>query len=295
MARKKKAPAEESIVIEESKRPKIKVHMPSLIPTVLLSEHPDNSNKQSKHVFTELKASILEHGFDEPILVVDRTDGEPGYWVVSGNHRFKAGKDLGMDEIPAIVRPDWDDVEAAIQLVRRNYVRGDIDRAAFTEAVNKLSREADLALDIIMERMGFEDAEAFSDFYKEEKKRERRIMDAAAKEAIPQIKMLDDLGTILSMLFEKYGQTVPNGFIVFPAGGRNHIFIQVTPALKRAIDAVAQKCVADGMDINVALGGLLQIGIHHTKFTTERNHPEVQAEGSVTGSDELELIVEKDN
>ena len=269
-----------------------KVHLAKLLPVALLSEHPNNSNVQSKHVFKELKESILTGGFDEPLIVVPRKEAE-GYYVVSGNHRFKAGKEVGYEELPCIVREDWDSVEAEIQLVRRNYVRGQIDRVAFTESVNRLSSEQALGLDVIMERMGFEDAEAFSEFYKQEKEKEKRMasqVSSSSNSAAQQVKMIDDLGVILSVLFEKYGNTVPNSFLVFPMGGKNHIFVQITPALKKSIDAVTTKCIADGMDINTALGGLLQIGIHHTNFFSAGKKPEVQEAGAIEGDANLNLL-----
>lgn len=274
---------------------KPKVHPIKMISASLLFEHPNNTNKQSKHVHQELIDSILTHGFDEPIIVVPRTDGESGFWVVSGNHRQRAGRAAGMEEFPAIVRDDWDDVESRIQLVRRNYVRGSIDRALFTEEINRLTNEHQLGLDIIMERMGFEDAESFSEFYKEEKKRERSIGAAvAAQSQVAQVKMIDDLGSIISALFEKYGQTVPHSFIMFPLGGRNHVFIQVTPALKKTLDAITTKCVADGMDINTALGGILQVGLHQLNWfraNNEKAKETVNELGNIEGDSNLELAV----
>lgn len=284
MAKKKK--------VIESAAPKI--HPVQLIEDELLFEHPNNTNKQSKHVHEELIESIRDHGFDEPIIVVPRTDGA-GYYIVSGNHRHMAGKSAGMTQFPAIVRDDWNEVEARIQLVRRNYVRGSIDRALFTEEINRLTQEHQLALDVVMERMGFEDAEAFSQFYKEEKKRERAAGAAhAAQIQVSQVKMIDDLGVIISTMLEKYGKTVPMSYLIFPLGGRNHIYVQVTPAVKKVFDAISTKCVSDGLDVNTVLGGLLQIGLHHAQFfKVDSPKDEVIAQGSVEGDDNPTLVTEE--
>lgn len=281
-------------VIEATSLASMKVHLPKLVPVALLAEHPNNSNVQSKHVFKELKESIMTGGFDEPLIIVPRNDGQQGYYVVSGNHRFRAGKEVGYDQLPCIVREDWDSIESEIQLVRRNYVRGQIDRAAFTESVNRLSSEQSLAMDVIMERMGFEDADSFAEFYKQEKQREKRTAGAVAAstvQATQQVKMIDDIGIVLSAIFEKYGNTVPNSFMIFPAGGKNHIFVQITPALKKSLDAITTKCVADGLDINTVLGGLLQIAIHQTAFFKVGNKVEdVVRSGSVEGDANVSLI-----
>lgn len=286
--------AKKTKTIEPTTKVAPKIHEVIRVRDELLFDHPNNTNKQSKHVHQELMESIQQHGFDEPIIIIPRRDATPGYFIVSGNHRRRAGKAAGMEEFPAVLRDDWDEVEGRIQLVRRNFVRGEIDRTLFTEEINRLTVEHQLGLDIIMERMGFEDAESFSEFYKQEQKRERSIASAVASQnQVSQVKMIDDLGTIISVLFEKYGKTVPHSFMVFPLGGRNHVFIQMTPALKKTIDAITTKCVADGMDVNTALGGLLQIAIHHTGFFKEQKHPDVISHGEAegTGDSNPDLVV----
>lgn len=280
-------------VVEETEKVTPKVHPVTMIADDMLFDHPNNTNKQSKHVHQELIDSITTHGFDEPIIVVPRRDETPGYFIVSGNHRRRAGRAAGMETFPCIERADWDEVEARIQLVRRNYVRGELDRTLFTEEINRLTVEHQLGLDTIMERMGFEDSEAFADFYKAEGKRERSIASAmSSQQHNSQVKLIDDLGITLSILFEKYGATVMQSFIVFPYGGRNHVLVQVTPALKKTIDAITMRCVADGMDINTVLGGLLQVGAHSTNFfKMDSDKKPILAAGSIEGDDNLDLVV----
>ena len=260
--------------------------MAKLLPAALLVEHPSNSQRQSRHVFAELKKSIQENGFDETLIVRPIEDG---YEVVSGNHRFRAGKSLGMEEFPCVVRGDWDEVAAEIQLVRRNYVRGKLDAASFTMAVNSLSKDASLSLQTIYESMGFEDGDTFAEYYQEQKKKEARI--AREVTEVSKVKMIDDLGLVLSTIFESYGDTVPSSFIIFPAGGKNHMYISVNPALKKVMESVAERCVAEGLDINVALAGLLHIGASQTSWLS--NSPDKKAikmAGSGTGGADLEKI-----
>jgi len=275
----------------------IRVHEVILVDGVLLSEHPQNSNKQNRHVQRELKKSIKENGFDENLIVCPRDDGEEGYWVVSGNHRFRAGSSLGMKQFPCVVREDWNTVDQQIQLVRRNYVRGKIDKTAFTSAVNRLSEEAALDLDTIYERMGFEDADLFAEYYQKEQESESKVAAAVSSnnksKSRDAAKVIDDLGLILSSLFERYGDTVPQSFIVFPAGGKNHMYVQTSPALKRILEEVAEMCVQKGMDMNIILGGLLAIGMENSHFKTQPKVEEIVESGSEVGSSELDLLVDE--
>jgi hypothetical protein len=250
-------------------KPQVKVHEITMINKDLLSEHKMNSNRQSRHMHTELRESIRKNGFDEALIVVPKPDGEKGYEIISGNHRFRAGKAEGMREFPAVIRDDWDEVTAQIQLVRRNYVRGAIDRDAFTIAVNTLAAEEAIEVEAIQAAMGFEDTDVFLEYYKEENERIEQAQKAAAQHKVsknPQIQMIDDLGLILSAIFEQFGGTVPYSFLVFPAGGKNHMFVAATPALVNNLSKVAEYCVGNHLDINVVLGGLIIIGMDQSKM-----------------------------
>lgn len=271
---------------------KVEVHLPEMIEKVLLSEHPRNSNKQDKHMFGELRKSIRENGFDEVLTVVPRDDDEVGYWIVAGNHRYRAGKAEGMDEFPCVIREDWDAAQQQIELVRRNYVRGKIDRDAFTLGVNALAAEQDMSVEDIKEAMGFKDEDAFLELYREENERREHAARAAAeadRSSAPAIKMIDDLGMVLSTIFEEHGDTVPYSFIIFPAGGRNHLFVAATPALRNNLTKIAEYCIAKHLDINVVLGGLLTIGLNSSNMIDTGNTEEVIEEGSVDLGEDVDF------
>lgn len=254
---------------------KVEVHLPEMIHASQLSEHPRNSNKQSRHMYGELRESIRENGFDETLTVVPRDDDSEGYYIVAGNHRFRAGRAEGMKDFPCVVRGDWDDVAQQVEMVRRNYVRGALDKNAFTIAVDALVAEQELSIEEVQEAMGFEDSDVFMDFYKEENERMENAQAAAAEYKAgtsgksSQIQMIDDLGLILSAIFEQHGDTVPYSFVVFPAGQANHLFVAATPALVNNLTRVAEYCISKHMDINVILGGLLTIGMDQSKMFAE--------------------------
>lgn len=264
----------------------VKVFTATMLPAAVLKGMTGNSNKQSKHVFNELRRNIREQGFDENLIVRPLEDGF--YEIVSGHHRYAAGKAEGMDEFPCIVREDWDDVEAEIQSVRRNYSRGTIDKNAFTEQVNKLTREHGILMGDLMERFGFEDADKFAEYYKQESKRQEKVAEATV--SAPAVKMIDDLGLVLSAIYEKHGDSAPNSYIIFPAGGKNHLFVASTPALKRTIEQIVTHCMATKTDINVALGGLLQIGMSYSDFIKDPKKAKDEGTKQYDGDSDIEVI-----
>jgi hypothetical protein len=233
-----------------------------------------------------LRESIRDHGFDESLLVVPREDGE-GYWVVSGNHRFRAGEAEGITEFPCVVRADWDAVDQQVQLVRRNYVRGQIDKEAFTTAVNTLAEDHNIPVEVIRDSMGFEDADKFLELYKSENKANAKL-ERTRPDHAPKVKMIDDLGMVLSGIFERYGDTIDQSFIVFPAGGKKHMYVAATPALRNLLSEIAERCISRHMDINLVLGGLLAIGISESAFRNDAGSSEkiVAAEGAVPADEE---------
>lgn len=247
----------------------IKVHTAVMIPADLLYEHPNNTQKQSKHEFAELRKSIAENGFDETLLVYPRDDGEAGYWVIAGNHRKRAGVAEGMDEFPCVVRNDWTNVRARIESVRRNFVRGQIDKQAFSEEVDLLSMEASLPKATIFEQMGFENDDAINALYQQEKEEAKQV-EKLAKEAASSdggiIKLMDDIGYVVSNILAKHGHNVPHSFIVFPTGGKNHMYIAANPSLKKSLEAIATMCSSQNLDINVALAGIIAVGLDETGF-----------------------------
>jgi len=280
-----------------AKKPKapIKVHTAVMISADKLRVHPDNSNKQSRHVQKELRESIKTLGFDESLLCVPDKDNPGSFVVVSGNHRYEAGVSVGMEEFPCVVRDDWTNVDSQIQLVRRNYIRGDLDKQAFTAAVDKLVLEEQLSLSSVQELLGMPDPDEFAALYeqKEEKEREMgaRIAAGGGAGASNTVALIDDLGITISTLLDRYGHTAPNSFVIFPLSRKNHFFVQVNSGLKKTLEVIAQVCVQQGLDVNVALSGLLAVGMSTTGF--KKAEPDVETvvrAGLIEGDPDLRSI-----
>ena len=137
----------------------------------------------------------------------------------------------------------------------------------------------------------------FLEYYKEEDERVERAQKAAAEHRSgknPQIQMIDDLGLILSAIFEEHGHTVPYSFIVFPAGQKNHLFVAATPTLVKSLTSVAEYCITNHLDINIVLGGLLTIGMDQSRmFGADPDLKEIESKGKAnlkTGKKEFDRL-----
>lgn len=267
-----------------TKKGKLKIHLPEMVDVSLITEHPDNSNSQDKATFNTMKESMEEEGFDESIIVAPRTDGKPGYWVVSGNHRFRGGVDLGADALPCVIHDDWNDaIKQRTQLLKRNLVKGQISSSSFTTAVNQLKETTDDTIDSLREKIGMNDPDDFAKRYKEKVAQEEE-RDATApiqrdSSVTSKVKLIDDLGAVIQTILAEHGDTVQHSYIFFPTASKTHLMVQSSPSLKKTLEIICERCVRDNLDINVALAGLLSIGMANSDFKKSPDKKKIEKAG----------------
>jgi len=63
-------------------------------------------------------------------------------------------------------------------------------------------------------------------------------------------KTAEDLQRIIQMLFAKYGDTVDLSYMIFTYGKQEHIYVQMNPAMRKAMDKVVAYCKMTCQDIN---------------------------------------------
>lgn len=100
----------------------------TMLPMSLIDPNPEQPRTQLGNL-QELTASIREKGVLEPILVRALDDGR--YQIISGERRFRAATEAGLDEIPAI-ELDADDSEVMEIALVENIQRKDL--SPFEEA-----------------------------------------------------------------------------------------------------------------------------------------------------------------
>src|SRR3954462_14701216 len=105
-----------------------------LIPIEQFDPNP-NQPRQVMGDLSELMASMAEHGVLEPLLVRQR--GER-FQIVAGERRYQAAVQVGLRELPAVVR-DVDDAEMLELALIENLQRKDLTPFEEAEALAGLA------------------------------------------------------------------------------------------------------------------------------------------------------------
>ncbi|MFI5893253.1 ParB/RepB/Spo0J family partition protein [Actinoplanes sp. NPDC051513] len=133
--------------LESHGRPPVDDHQLAPVPGARFAELPVTSivpnAKQPRHHFDEealeeLKTSIREVGFLQPIVVRDLADGH--FELVMGERRWRAAQAVGKETIPAIVRDTRDDAmlrDALLENIHRANLNPLEEAAAYQQLLEE--------------------------------------------------------------------------------------------------------------------------------------------------------------
>ncbi|NWF71958.1 MAG: ParB/RepB/Spo0J family partition protein [Nitrospirae bacterium] len=99
----------------------------------------------------ELTASLKQSGLLQPILVRRRGDGI--YELISGERRWRAAKQAGLETIQAVIRNCGDEESVVLALVE-NLQREDLNPMEMARTYHRMMNEFGLTQDIIAQRVG---------------------------------------------------------------------------------------------------------------------------------------------
>lgn len=117
------------------------------VPLDRISPNPNQPRKSfDKQTFAELVASVKEFGLIQPIIL--RASGD-AYEIVAGERRWRAAKEAGLSEVPALIR-DSSDTEsleiALIENVQRDNLNALEEAAAYQQLIEDFGiTQAELA------------------------------------------------------------------------------------------------------------------------------------------------------
>jgi ParB family chromosome partitioning protein len=110
---------------------------------------------QPRHIFApgelaELTASIKESGVLQPVMV--RRKGDGIYELISGERRWRASKEAGLETIQAVIR-NCSDQESLLLALVENLQREDLNPMETARAYTRMMNEFGLTQDVIAQRV----------------------------------------------------------------------------------------------------------------------------------------------
>lgn len=123
-----------------------------MVEVAAIRRNPDQPRKVfDSEGLEELRLSIVRHGVLQPITV--RRDGS-GFEIISGERRWRAARNAGLEVIPAVVRDDVSD-EVSLELaIVENIQRMDLDPVEKARGYRALMDRVGLNQEQVAERMG---------------------------------------------------------------------------------------------------------------------------------------------
>jgi hypothetical protein len=228
-----------------------------------LVKNEKNPNKMNAKQFDLLCDNLEKTGMTDALLVrplPDETkDGLPKYRIVGGHHRYDAGLYLGFKEFPVTVinHDDFDEDAETFQIVRMNMIRGQMDPAAFFQMYEKV--QAKYGNDILQDAFGFSDEKEFERMVGQAAKSlPTPLMKEKFKEAAKEIKTVDGLSKLLNHIFNKYGDTLPHGFMVFDYASQKQVWLHISHKTYKAMDIIGDMCIEQDRTVDEVIGAVLQ-------------------------------------
>jgi ParB family chromosome partitioning protein len=120
-----------------------------VVPIDLIDPNP-NQPRQVMGDLSELMASIAEKGIIEPLVLRQRGDR---YQIIAGERRYQAAVQVGLKELPGVIR-DADDTEITEIALVENLQRKDLTAFEEAEALHVLATRCGYTHEMLAKRLG---------------------------------------------------------------------------------------------------------------------------------------------
>ena len=176
-----------------------------LVPIDLLDPNP-NQPRQVMGDLSELMASVAEKGIIEPLLVRQRGGR---YQIIAGERRYHAAVQVGLRDVPVVVR-DADDLEVMELALVENLQRKDLTPFEEADALQQLAQKCaytheDMARKLGKSRTSITESLSLTSM-PEEVRNLCRLADINAKSTLLQIVRQSDPQKMLALVERLAGQ-----------------------------------------------------------------------------------------
>ena len=118
----------------------------------LITPNPDQPRSTfNQEALDELAASISEVGIIQPLTL--RKSGDGRYQIISGERRYRAAKQVGLQSVPAYIR-EADDTELTEMALIENIQREDLNAIEIALTFKKLIEQYNLTQEQLSQRIG---------------------------------------------------------------------------------------------------------------------------------------------
>lgn len=225
------------------------------IPIEDLIPDDDNPNEMDEATFDLLIEEIREEGFDEPIQVRKHPTLEGKYQIGGGHHRVKAATVIGMQSVPAVVK-QWDDRKQKVALVKRNALRGELNKQKMAKLYKDLAKNSKDPVQLQRE-LGFSNPKKLDALIEQAEKSLTQTQKKKLAEAKENIKSLDDLSSVLNRIFKESGSELEQGYMVFSFGGKEHHYFKINDETNDALHRIKNRCEKEGTNFTEALQSIV--------------------------------------
>jgi ParB/RepB/Spo0J family partition protein len=229
------------------------------LPISVLEANPLNPNEMTGQEFNLLHDNIQDVGITDPILVRHHPSKEGMYRIIGGEHRWEVAKLIGFTEVPCTVVSDEDlsEDKERFQMVRHNIIHGKMSPRKFASPYESLSGK--YSDEVAAEAFGFVEEEEFTTMVRTTAKNLPTSMVKEFTAAAKDVKTIDGLASLLNRLFSEHGDTLPYGYMIFDFGGKDSVWLRMSPKQKKDFMDVAAVCQRSGKALDHLIGGVLQL------------------------------------
>ena len=212
-----------------------------------------NANEQDERSFDMLVDEVSETGFIDSLTVVPIEDGL--YRIIGGEHRWRAAKASGEEEVPCLVLQGerWQDKDLQkFVTVRMNMIKGKLNPEKFAHLYREMAEK--YGKEQLQKLFGFVDKRAFAKMTKgvvsAAKNSLPKELHSTLEEKSKDAKTAEDLGKIVQEMYAQYGDTMAKSFMVMTHGKQEHIYVSMNTPMRKAMDKVMLYCDTADVDIN---------------------------------------------
>jgi ParB/RepB/Spo0J family partition protein len=228
-----------------------------------LVANPRNVNEMSENKMARLMKEISEVGFLVPLNVIALNPERTQFFILGGEHRWRASKNLNMSYVTCVIHEDerFKDMDV-VDLVsfRLNIIRGDMNSEKFFQMYKHLCDQ--VGPDKVQDQLGITDSAEFKKLTKniqaslKAQGAPQEVIDDVSK-AGKKAKTPEELSTKISKILKNYSESMMTQAIIFQSQTGESIFFKAETNTFRLMKLLVDHAHKTGKNVNEILAPAL--------------------------------------